>query len=137
MRVWKWWNISVTWVRVSVNNMWKNISSKKNKWDKERKKSFLKSFCFIPAADQIQKCFCHFMQILRSWDDWQKAEMRNKRAGNWDMRGVLRLQYTAASQTGSNSDGSSRNNRHHNINCLQNFHLFAQPSIFTTCLFFT
>ena len=107
------------------------ISSKKNKWDKERKSS-LKSFCFIPAADQIQKCFCSVMQILRSWDDWQKAEMRNKRAGNWDMR-VLRLHYTATSQTGSNSDGSSRNNRHRNINCP----LFALYTIFSTCLFFT
>ena len=110
------------------------ISSKKNKWDKERKSS-LKSFCFIPAADQIQKCFCSVMQILRSWDDWQKAEMRNKRAGNWDMR-VLRLHYTATSQTGSNSDGSFRNNRHHNINFLPSFLHFFQLACFSHKYFY-
>ena len=85
LRVGKWWNTSVIWVRVSVNNTWKNISSKKNKWDKERKSSLmLNEFLFYPCCWSNTEMFLPFyanLEILR----WL-TESRNEKQKSGKLR---------------------------------------------------
>ena len=65
LRVGKWWNISVTWVRVSVNNMWKNHQRKTNETRKGKVsfKKWHKSFVlFLIKYKNV------FAILCKSWD---------------------------------------------------------------------
>ena len=82
LRVGKWWNTSVTWVRVSVNNMWKNII--KEKQMRQGKEKFFKEFLFYPCCwsntEMFLLCYAN-LKILR----WL-TESRNEKQKSGKLR---------------------------------------------------
>ena len=138
LRVGKWWNTSVTWVRVSVNNTWKNISSKKNKWDKERKSCFKiwhKSFVlFLIKYKNV------FAILCKSWDlemtdrkqKWETKEREIEICEEcWDYNTQQHRKLGAIQMAAQETIDIT-------ISIVFKTSIFfAQPSIFTTCLFFT